>query len=340
MKKLGVAVIGAGLIGSRRVKVAHSHKDTTVMIVADIDFEKADRLAKEVNCASTTNWHEAIQHPGVDLVVVATINAMLEPITTMSLRLGKHVLCEKPLGRSLSEALKMVEEAKINCKRLKIGFNHRYHPSILKARELVEKGAIGELLFIRALYGHGGRPGYDQEWRCNPELSGGGEMLDQGVHIMDLIHWFMGIPSEAYAATATFVWNIFPLEDNAFGVFRWSNGNIATFHTSWTQWQNLFSFEIYGVNGFININGLGGSYGKETLTVGRRKPESGPPEKEVIVFEGPDDSWKLEWEDWINSLIKSTEPLGNEVDGINAMTMIDALYRSAKLGGVVKIMNG
>ena len=189
---LNVGVVGCGLIGRRRAFVANQNKGTRLTAVADVDIEQAQAIAGETGARATTDWQDIVSDPDIDVVVVATPNRFLMPVSVAALQAGKHVLCEKPPGRNATETAAMVQAARENDRTLKVGFNHRYHPAIWKAHELVDEGAIGELMYGRAVYGHGGRPGYDQEWRADPNLSGGGEMLDQGVHIVDLFRWFMG----------------------------------------------------------------------------------------------------------------------------------------------------
>lgn len=324
-----LAVIGCGLIGKRRAKEASEHPQSKLLIVADINEAAAVGLASEYNCHAVTDWREIIANSEVDAVAIATHNGLLAEITIAALEAGKNVLVEKPMGRNLAEAIKMAEAAKKAQKILKIGFNHRYHPALAKAYQLYKQGIIGDIINIRARYGHGGRPGYEREWRGNPELAGGGELTDQGVHIADLIHWFAGLPTEAFSYLQTAIWPIQPLEDNGFGLFRFPNGAIANFHTSWTQWKNLFSFEIYGQKGSLTIEGLGKSYGVEKLIVAQRKPEGGVPEMEEIVFDQPDFSWQLEWQEFVAAIENGTPYLGTPEDGVAAMKMLDALYRSA-----------
>lgn len=332
-----VAVIGCGLIGKRRAETAAQHPDSNLSIVADINISAAEALAAQYQCQALTHWQEAIAHPDIEIVAIATHNGLLAEIAIAALQAGKHVLIEKPMGRNLGEALKMAEAAQQADRILKIGFNHRYHPALAKAHELFRAGAIGEIINIRARYGHGGRPGYEKEWRGNPELAGGGELTDQGVHIADLIHWFAGVPAEAFAYLQTAIWSIAPLEDNGFGLFRFANGAVASFHTSWTQWKNLFSFEIYGQKGSLTIDGLGKSYGVERLTIAHRKPEGGVPDLEELVFDQPDTSWELEWQDFMAAITGRSPYLGMPEEGVNAMRMLDALYRSAKAGAVADV---
>jgi predicted dehydrogenase len=268
----------------------------------------------------------------VDVVIVSTPNGYTTEIATAALSAGKHVLVEKPPGRDLGEARQLAEASRAAGRSLKIGFNHRYHPAIARAYEAFSNGLIGRIINVRARYGHGGRPGYEKEWRGNPDLAGGGELTDQGVHIADLLHWFMGLPSDAFAFLQTAVWPIKPLEDNAFGLFRYADGAVASMHTSWTQWKNLFSLEIFGDNGSFIIEGLGGSYGVERLLTIIRNPAGGVPSVKEEIFDGPDDSWQLEWQDFVQGVTEGTSYLGRPEDGVAAMAMIDALYRSARNG--------
>lgn len=335
---LRVGVVGCGLIGRRRAQVAYESAGEEVVAVADVDLASAADLAQETGAEATTNWEEVVSNPAIDIVVVATPNKFLMPVTVAALQAGKHVLCEKPPGRNASETGQMVDAANQNGRVLKVGFNHRYHPAIWKAHELIENDAIGEIMYGRAVYGHGGRPGYDQEWRANADMAGGGEMLDQGVHIVDLFRWFMGDFSSVLATAGTYYWSLGSfedgrqLEDNAFAMLQTAQGQTAQLHTSWTQWKNRFSFELFGQKGYLTINGLGGSYGVETLTVGKRRPESGPPIIEEFVFDGPDSSWQLEWTDFVGAIRDGHQPLAHGEDALRTMEVIAAFYESASTG--------
>lgn len=335
---MNVGIIGCGLIGSRRARVAREAGDR-VLLVADINPARAQEIAQAADAGWTEDWRQITMHPEVDAVVVATVNNSLLPITHGVLEEGKHVLCEKPLGRNAGEAHKMLIAAQVAGCLLKVGFNHRFHPALRKAQDLVESGKIGPLMSIRAAYGHGGRPGYDQEWRGNPELAGGGELLDQGVHVIDLCRWFLGDFVQVSGMLGTWFWQVAPLEDNGFALLRTAQGQVAQIHTSWTQWKNLFRFEIFGRDGFLLIHGLGGSYGVETLTLGKRRPESGPPLMETWEFPGPDVSWQAEWQEFKKAIQEGRQPLGNGHDGYQAARIIDAIYESAKTGQVVNLEN-
>jgi len=334
---LRVAVVGCGLIGKRRAEQAELDSRSCLRWAVDTSLEIAQTVANPAGATASDSWHDVVQASDVDIVCIATPNMLLAPIAIAALDAGKHVLLEKPMGRNLAEARAIAQAAERAGRLVKIGFNHRYHPAIARAHEEFAGGRIGEIINMRARYGHGGRPGYEREWRGSREAAGGGELTDQGVHIADLMHWFAGLPAEAFAYLQTAVWPLGDLEDNAQGLFRFGSGAIASFHTSWTQWKNLFSLEIYGTRGSLCIEGLGKSYGVERLVIADRAMEGGIPTLTEIVFDEPDRSWELEWRDFMSAVTTGSAFLGTAADGIGAMTMVDALYRSAHDGRPYRI---
>lgn len=334
---LRVAVIGAGLIGQRRATEIVQNLGSKCVVVVDTDLARAYHVAQTMDTKVATDWRTVIDGDYVDAVVVATPNGYTAEIACEALARGCHVLVEKPMGRNLVEAERMRSAALSAGRILKVGFNHRYHPAIAEARALVMLGYIGDIINIRCRYGHGGRPGYEREWRGNRELAGGGELTDQGVHVVDLLHWFAGIPSGVHGVVQTAVWPLGDLEDNGFGTFYFPPGIVAQFHTSWTQWKNLFSFEVFGTQGAVIVEGLGQSYGTETLTIHRRNPEGGAPKTRSIWYDEKDLSWQREWTDFLSAIRNGTSMLGSADDGVIAMRMIDALYRSAATGTEVSL---
>lgn len=337
MSRLRVAIIGCGLIGARRAQEAQRHPHTCLSVVADVNAGQREQFAAQYGCSAVEHWKTVVDDRSVDVVVVATPNGYTAEIGIAALSAGKHVLVEKPPGRNLVEAGQLADASRKAGRVLKVGFNHRYHPAITKAHRLLTDGMIGELITIRARYGHGGRPGYEKEWRGNPAIAGGGELTDQGVHIADLIHWFAGLPTEVFAMLQTSVWPIHPLEDNAFGLLRFASGAVASVHTSWTQWKNLFSFEIFGQRGSLTIEGLGGSYGAERLVTAIRNAEGGAPVMTEERFDGPDLSWEAEWEEFVHAVVDGASYWGKPEEGVAAMTLLDALYQSARRGSVVRL---
>ena len=333
-----VGIIGCGLIGKKRADVIKEDRHAEFRCAADVAVDNAEALHPENNYA---NWMEMLAREKLDAVVVATPTKYLKDIALAALQKGIHVLCEKPLGRNAFESQEMVKAADQCGVILKSGFNHRHHPAISKAYELVVNGAIGPIYFIRCVYGHGGRPGYEKEWRAIKDICGGGELLDQGVHVVDLFRWFLGEFEEAFGYIPTYYWKT-EVEDNAFALFKTSEGGVASMHTSWTQWKNRFTFEIFGEAGYLIIEGLGGSYGPEKLTIGKRPKKEreyigGVPDEEVIIFGDSDMSWELEWKEFVQAIQESREPLGSGRDGLEANRLLAAVYRSAREQRPVKI---
>jgi predicted dehydrogenase len=234
-----------------------------------------------------------------------------------------------------AEAELMVAAAQDNSVKLKCGFNHRFHPGIKQAKTWVSQGLIGELISIRCQYGIGGRPGYDKEWRANSKIAGGGQLMDQGMHLIDLCRWFLGDFNEVFGFLETSYWDM-PLEDNAFALLRTYKRQVASMHASWTQWKNQFIFEITGKDGYIIIDGLGGSYGTEKAILGKRAFLE-PFREETIEFRGDDHSWHEEWQEFVTAIRENREPLGNGYDGLHALRLAYAIYESTHSGSAVKL---
>jgi predicted dehydrogenase len=337
MSRTGVAIVGCGLIGSRRAATAAADPRCELRLVVDTNEDAAGSLAQTYGARAASDWRAAVEDDSVGIVAVSTPNAFLREVAVAALGSGKNVLVEKPMGKDAADAAAIAAAAQASGKILKVGFNHRYHGALMKARDIFASGAIGTLVNIRARYGHGARPGYEREWRADPALAGGGELTDQGAHLIDLVLWLAGKPREAFAYTQTAVWPISPLEDNAFALMRFDGGAVASLHASWTQWKNLFSFEISGTAGSLAIEGLGGSYGPERLTVAKRNPGGGIPVVEEIAFEGGDRSWDLEWQDFMGAVLGGKTYFGTPADGVAVMEVLAALYASAESGKPVAL---
>lgn len=329
-----VAIIGCGLIGRKRALAIEN--DDNLVGCYDLNIETAKIFAKEFNCKYYLTSSDLIANSDCEIVVVAVTNKFIRGITETASKLGKHVLSEKPLGRNPEEASSIVKIASNHETKIKTGFNHRFHPALWKAKELFTSNAIGSILFIRGRYGHGGRPGMEKEWRASKDLCGGGELLDQGVHLIDLSRWFAGEIRNAFGKAKTKYWNM-EVEDNAFMLLESESGVDIQLQVSWTNWKNIFSFEIFGTDGYLKIEGLGGSYGTETLEFGKRKKEGGRPDIEIIEFPPDDFSWVKEWQEFKAAIKENREPIGNGIDGLRANEVIDAVYDSSLSGKIITI---
>jgi len=323
-------IIGAGLIGGKRADALQS-LGQGVAAVADVNLARAEELAEKYNAAAHADWKEATRGKGIDAVVVATTHDWLSPIAVDALRHGKHVLVEKPAGRDPGEVKAIADAAQACGKEVCAGFNHRFHPAIMGAREICMSGKYGKLLYMRARYGHGGRPGYEKEWRFDPKISGGGQLVDQGSHLIDLSRFFSG---KDFALSCSSLKNYFwkaPAEDTATLLLESADGATANLSTSCATWKNLFSFEIFLERAQVNVDGLGRSYGTETLTLYRMKPEMGPPDIEVKRFEGEDGSFRAEVADFLGRIGGKPSLCATEKDALASITIIDAAYKKAKM---------
>lgn len=322
-----LAIIGCGLIGHKR---AHARGGCRLTLCCDVIQERAESLARTApGSRATTDWALAARSPEVDIVVVSTTHDMLPIIAYEAVRAGKHVLIEKPGARSAAELDSVGEAARRSGSLVRVGFNHRYHRALRKAREIADAGLLGPLMFIRGRYGHGGRPGYEKEWRCDPEKSGGGESIDQGVHLIDLARWFLGDFSRVRGRLARFYWDM-PVEDNAFMLLETALGNVAFLHAGWTEWKNLFSFEIAGRNGKIEVSGLGGSYGTERVAFYHMTPELGPPPTTIWEFPMADDSWEAEFSDFLDDIRLHRQPSPGIADAQAALRIVERLYQNCE----------
>jgi len=322
-----VGIIGCGLIGSKRAEALDGAK---LVATSDVVPEKAQALARKFDHAvAYADWHELIEKDDIDAVIVATTNDSLAGITLAAIEHGKHVLVEKPAARNASELRPVVDAAARNHVQVRVGFNHRYHPAVLKARQLIEDGNVGPLMFIRGRYGHGGRVGYEKEWRADPIKAGGGELLDQGVHLIDLARLFLGNFPEVTGFSHTYFWDM-PVEDNGFMLLKTAEEQTAFLHVSCTEWKNLFSFEIYGHHAKLHIEGLGGSYGLERLAYYQMSPQMGPPDTTIWEYPQPDHSWRLEFQEFMDDVSLDRVPAANLNDALAALEVVERIYELSK----------
>ena len=325
-----IGIVGCGLIGGKRARALRPTADQLVA-VADTNAARAQQLAGQFpGCVAEPDWRAVAARKDVDVLVVATVNDALAPVTDAAIRAGKHVLVEKPAARSAAE-LEPVAAAARDAFRdagvvVKVGFNHRFHPAFQMAWELHQSGVLGPLMFVRGRYGQGGRLGMEKEWRGKKQIAGGGEMLDQGVHLIDLSRWFLGDFADVSGHVARYFWE-WEVEDNGFALLKTKQGQVAWLHASCTEWKNLFSFEIYGKVGKLHVEGLGGSYGVERLAYYKMLPQMGPPETTIWEYPGEDKSWHAEWAHFVQCVEKRKTPSGNLDDALAALRVVDQLYR-------------
>lgn len=323
---LRVGIVGAGLQAKRRAPVFAKTPDAKLVVIAADHLSNAQALAHQFQCEAAQGWDWVGKRKDLDAILVCTPPHLHEKISLLAMKTGKHVLCEKPLAMTVEECDTMIRTAEATKKVLKCGFNHRHHPAILEAKRLVDEGKIGKLLFIRARYGITGEPGRENEWRANPAYAAGGHLMEQGIHAVDLSRWFLGDFTQVACFRKTQYWPFGELEDNAFMMLHTPEGKMASIHTSLLQWKNLFSFEVYGEEGYLEAEGLGGSYGTEKLHYCPKRYFK-PFEITTTEYRGGDNSWFLEWKEFASAIEHNRSPLGNAEDGREAMRLVFEGYQ-------------
>jgi predicted dehydrogenase len=326
MTPLEVGIVGCGLIGDKRAGALRP--DDTVLGAFDVATDRAVTLVQDHGGSACGTLDELLaMRP--DVVIVATTHDQLAPVAELALAAGAHVLVEKPAGLG-SEQVAQLSAAAARAERLaKVGFNHRFHPALRDLAAEVHSGTHGELMHLRGRYGHGGRLGYDREWRAEPLRSGGGELIDQGMHLLDLTHWLAGPLPLHSALLRTQFWDM-PVEDNAaliLGAASDRSSPWAMLHVTWTEWKNLFSLEVYCQTAKLQVDGLVRSYGNQTLRIYRMGPELGPPELELREYGSEDLSWAAEWEHFAAAIENDcTTLLGGLDDAAYAWARVEDAY--------------
>ena len=331
-----VAIVGAGVLGQRRGQIIRATQQDQVVVVADVNEEAAVRLAKELDCAWTSSVEDVVSNHQVHAVIICTPPALHAEVAVRSMCAGKHVLCEKPLATNSADALQMVRVAEENDVVLKCGFQMRHYPGLVQLKRWADADELGDIIHGRCVYGRAKTVSRGADWRAWSGLSGGGNLIDQGVHIVDLFRWYMGDFDDGCAFLSTSVWDIAPIEDNALVLLRSSSGGVAQFHVSWTEWNPRFLFEIVGTKGLARVEGLGRDYGVQTATLIRRSADKAPA-KETIEVPDPDVCWRDEWIEFTSAVKEKRQPLGSGLDGYAAVRVIEMLYRTSNSSSVDRV---
>lgn len=322
---MNYAIIGCGLIGKKRVTGMPA--GSQLVVACDTTLPRAEELVKLAKSGrACADFNDAVSDPKVEVVFIATLNSMLAPIALAAVKNGKHVLVEKPAAIHTKELDELEAAAKKTGALVRVGYNHRYHPAALKAVELFKSGVLGPMMFLRGRYGHGGRIGYDKEWRADAKISGGGELIDQGVHLIDLAGIFLGEFTKVEGHAMNYFWDM-PVDDNAFLSLRNAAGNTAWLQVSCSEWKNLFSLEIYGRDAKLHWEGLGGSYGIEKLTYYKMLPQMGPPETTIWEFPRGDESWKIEMVEFFEDIKLKRTPVPGLKEAKAALAVVEKIYQ-------------
>src|SRR5688500_4987603 len=331
-RSIRAGIIGYGYMGQIRRRNIIDHPDLELSAICDPGRrEEVGALGMPVY----PTW-EALVDSELDAVFVCTPNNLIPDAAVYALQRGRHVFCEKPPGRSLADIQRIrgAEEGNPGATLL-FGFNHRHHPGITDAKALIDSGALGEILTLRGVYGKDGGYNYHSSWRNDPAVGGGGILLDQGIHMLDLFRLFVGVFIEVAGMRSIAAFDI-PVEDNAIVMLRTARGQLAQLHSSATSWKHTFRLEIGCENGYAAVSGLlskTGSYGRETLVIGRRaapgqRQALGNPREETVYYD-VDPSWDIEVAHFVEC-IREAKPVerGTSLDALKVMEIVDAVYRN------------
>ena len=329
MKKLKVGIAGYGIVGNRRQKCIDHHPYLELVAVCDRSFTEDGVLENGVRCYC---HYDQLLLDDLDILFVCLTNDIAAEVTIRGLHSGFHVFCEKPPGRNVEDIESVITAHKQYPKlKLMYGFNHRHHDSVRDALALIESGELGNIINMRGVYGKSKLITFDQsDWRTKREISGGGVLLDQGIHMVDLIRLFAGEFCEVKSFISNTHWR-YEVEDNAYALMKTSSGVVAMLNSSATQWRHRFNLDINLELGSIILGGiLSGtkSYGAETLTVVKvdHKNDSGDPVEQVTRY-NQDPSWQREI-DLFTDCIINDEPVtsGSSVDALNTMKLVYKIY--------------
>lgn len=325
---LRVGIAGYGIVGKRRRQVIDAREDMKVVAVCDQTFGGDGLLDDGVHYFS--NYHRLLKHE-LDVLLVCISNDIAAEVTTAGLKRGLHVFCEKPPGRNVAD-IKQVVDCLVSRPHLKLkyGFNHRYHHSVKDALKIVRSGELGEVINLRGIYGKSQLVTFDQDsWRTQRGLAGGGVLLDQGIHMVDLLRLFAGEFTRIYSFVDNNHWG-HDVEDNAYALMRTEHGTVAMLHSSATQWRHSFRLDITLSKGALILSGIlsgSKSYGAETLTVVRvGKDDSGDPREDMTRY-NEDPSWSDEIDEFAEAVVKG-KPItnGSADEALKTMQLVYRIY--------------
>lgn len=327
---LRVGIAGFGATGQLRRRHIDQHPNLTTVAVCDITLEEGvdpDGLRRH------SHYSQLLQED-LDVLFVCITNDMAAEVTIAGLERGLDVFCEKPPARNPAEVEAVREvEARLPGRKLKYGFNHRYHDSVRDAHRIISSGKLGHIVDIRGVYGKSKMVRFDADWRTKREVAGGGILLDQGIHMLDMLRYFGGEFVDIHSYISNAYWR-HDVEDNAYALMRTADGVVAMIQSSATQWRHRFNLEITLSEGAVILSGILSStksYGAETLTVVHRGEDDGGDPVEVTTRYNRDDSWRREIDEFAEAVLKD-EPVrhGSSLDALKTLQLVYDIYAADK----------
>lgn len=316
-------LIGCGVIGERRAIALP--EGVSLVSCYDPATARAEKISQLTGAKISQSEDEVLNSEDITAVVIAAINSSLVGLIKKAVDRGIHVLVEKPAARSYAELATIDPKKSI----IKVGFNHRFHPAFYDLVKEIKNNPDDPIMFIRAQYGNGARVGFDREWRSNVEIAGGGELLDQGVHVLDLASVLLPNLKVVTGYCRTHYWDM-KVDDNSWAILADKTGATFTFHVSSSEWKNEFRFEVYTRKRKYQWLGLGRSYGPEKLHIYKMKPEMGPPDYEERVYPPEDHSWKDENTQFQQAILGKAPANGEFKDALKCLSLVNDIYQKSK----------
>ena len=335
MQRVKVVILGMGRMGAIRYTSIIKHGGFDIVGLCDTCVDKMVNYTEPI----FTSWQKCIDQTQPEAAFVCTYNAFIPEIVCCAIETGIHVFAEKPPGKNLADTLRMKSALDNSTNTiLKFGFNHRYHNSVIEAKALIDSGLIGDLVCARGIYGKAGTPSFPNDWRNDMEISGGGILLDQGIHMLDLLYYFLGEFSTVKSAVHHLVWKEMKTEDSAFAIMETPGGQVASLHSSAVQWKHKFNLDLIGTNGYATLDGLitsSLSYGEETLTYYRKDlagntGKLGKPLEHTLCFDN-DESWDHELDEFYAALTGAKKiEHGTIEQAVYVMRLIENIYNGGE----------
>jgi len=327
MSTLRVGIAGYGVVGKRRRHFIDRHPHLQTVAVCDRTFVDSGQLADGVRYHP---HYRQLLTEGLDLLFVCLPNYLAPEVTIAGLEKGLHVFCEKPPGRNLDDIVRVIRCERAHPQQaLKYGFNHRYHDSVRDALAVVRSPALGRVINLRGVYGKSKIIGFDSDWRTRRHEAGGGILLDQGIHLVDMMRLFAGDFSEVHSYVSNSYWK-HDVEDNAYALMRTRDGVVAFLHSSATQWRHRFHLEIGLERGLLILSGiLSGtkSYGAETLTVAYASEDDAGDPREQITRYNEDNSWADEIAEFVDTVLAGSPVVeGSSIEALKTMQLVYRIY--------------
>lgn len=340
------AIIGAGAISQLRKSAIGALPGSTLVGVADIDHERAAALAGDAKVYAGIDEIAADEH--VDSVIVCTPPNTHEELACKALAAGKHVLVEKPMANSLAACERMVAAARDAGRVLTVGFNHRYFPAIKMLKDAVSGGEIGTVSHVRGYAGHVGLAEFKSKWMYSHDVMGGGALMDNGIHMIDLVHHVLGPVSSVTGRVGTRIWDLEEVEDNAYAVLNARDGSFATLGASWSEWRGYHFFvEVYGNKGMARAY-----YAPMTFTLITMPRPGGPSTRRTnrflgTIFAEKFRGWQVtavqtfteELSDFIALADRATDGgrIATAEDGFRSIEIANAVYSSSQSSEAVRL---